>query len=424
MTKPTRVLFIASIADGGHEGIADSLMKESRELEKVMSGSNGGLQPALPMGVFSAIGKYSDVQAKLKQCAETADQGPLVLHFSSHGNDDDQSVRFEGNTDIKQFAQDIADAKPAVVVLSACLTLPLGLAIWQASPADAKPTVVSWAKPVGTVVAEIFTRNFYTMVGEAAATGKVAVKGEGNDLDAANPLALRQILHLVAENEKLKKDITVVNEPEAEATRDAPKSSRSDGPPAALDLNVGSSAESSPSSIPFCETLPRKDDVDGLAGTAADPSKYVPVDFLRLPQTASNIVQAVDAMRICDELCSLIQSQSETVKNSAFLRACLIEHVFVHVVPIPLPQPWDSHKEGGGTLDQECIWAQPMTYSQQLDTVILLQRLMENFASAAFSLHPTKVRKVIALSTGIVGSSPLAPRRPFCLHVLASWAEL
>jgi hypothetical protein len=414
VTKPTRVLFIASIADGGHEGIADSLMKESRNVEKVIADSNGGLQPALPMGLFSAIGKYTDVQAKLKECAETSDQGPLILHFSSHGNDDDQSVRFEGNTDIKQFAQDIADAKPAVVVLSACLTLPLGLAIWEASPDDAKPTVVSWAKPVGTVVAEVFSKEFYKMVGEAAATGKVAVKG-GNDIDAANPLALRQILHQVGENDKLKKEITVVNEPEAEKTRDAPMSSRSDGPPAALDLNSPDpSPDSSPTSIPFAETLPRRDDVDGLAGTAADSSKYVPVDFLRLPQTASSITQAVDAMRICDELCSLIESQSETVKNSAFLRACLIEHVFVHVVPIPLPQPWDSHKEGGGTLDEACIWAEPMTYSQQLDTIILLQRLMENFAAAAFSLHPTKsfdaVRIVVAAAMAAVADCVMRRR--------------
>lgn len=137
------MLFIASIADGGHEGIADSLMKESHELERVMSASDGGLKPALPTGLFSAIDKYSEVQLKLKQCAETHDQGPLMLHFSSHGNDDDQSIRFEGNSDIKAFAKDIADAKPAVVVLSACLTLPLGLAIWEASSADAKPTIVS-----------------------------------------------------------------------------------------------------------------------------------------------------------------------------------------------------------------------------------------------------------------------------------------
>ena len=38
LEKPTRLLFIASIADGGHEGIADSLMKESHGVEKVMNG--------------------------------------------------------------------------------------------------------------------------------------------------------------------------------------------------------------------------------------------------------------------------------------------------------------------------------------------------------------------------------------------------
>jgi hypothetical protein len=250
------------------------------------------------------------------------------------------------------------------------------------------------------------------MVGEAAATGKVAVKG--HDIDAANPLALRQILHCVGENEKLKKEITVVNEPEAEATRDAPKSSRSDGPPGPLNLNATDPSPGIKPSIEFCETLARKDDVDGLAGTATDPSKYIPIDFLRVPQVVSNISQAVDAMRVCDELCSLMQSQSETVKNSSFLRACLIEHVFVHVLPIPLPQPWNGHREDGANLNKDCIWAQSMTYSQQLDTMILLQRLMEHFASACFSLHNTKsfdaVRIVVAAAIAAVADSVMRRR--------------
>ena len=91
-----------------------------------------------------------------------------MIQFSSHGNDDDASIRFDGNNDIEVFARDIASAKPAMVVLSACLTLPLAKAIWEASPADAKPTIVGWGKPVGTVVAEVFSTNFYQMVGKAA----------------------------------------------------------------------------------------------------------------------------------------------------------------------------------------------------------------------------------------------------------------
>ena len=259
----------------------------------------------------------------------------------------------------------------------------------------------------------LHAKQFYKMVGEAAATGKVAVQG-GHDIDAADPLALRQILHRVGENEKLKKEITVVNEPEAEMTRDAPKSSRSDGPPGPLNLNATDPSPHIKRSIEFFETLPRKDDVDGLAGTATDPSKYVPIDFLRVPQVVCSISQAVDAMRICDELCSLMQSQSETVKNSSFLRACLIEHIFVHVVPIPLPQPWNAHRADGGTLNKDCIWAQSMTYSQQLDTIILLQRLMEHFASACFSLHNTKsfdaVRIVVAAAIAAVADSVMRRR--------------
>lgn len=52
----------------------------------------------------------------------------------------------------------------------------------------------------------------------------------------------------------------------------------------------------------------------------------------------------------------------------------------MHIVPVP--RPTDSQ--------QKCIWAQPLSYSQQLDMVILLQRVTEHFASSALSLHPTK----------------------------------
>ena len=403
LEKPTRLLFIASIADGGHEGIADSLMKESHGVEKVMNGSEGALKPALPSGLFSAIGKYSEVQTKLKQCADSQSEGPLVLHFSSHGNDDDQSVRFEGNNDIEAFAKDIAAAKPAVVILSACLTLPLAVAIWEASDPSTRPTIVSWAKPVGTVVAEVFSKTFYAMIAEAAGSGKVVLK-DADDIDASNPLAVRQMLHRVAAHKKLEKQVTVVDEPEAAATRETPTSNRSDGPPPALELNIEEKPQSTPSILPFFDTFPRNDDVDGLAGTAGDISAYVPVDFLRLPEVVSNAPQALECIRLCDELCSLIHSQKSVVKNSAFLRACLIEHVFVHIVPVP--QPGDSK--------QDCIWAHPLSYSQQLDIVILLQRIMEHFASAACSLHPTKsfdaVRIVVVACITALADSVLRRR--------------
>lgn len=416
VSKPMRVLFIASIADGGHEGIAASLMKEAHELEKVVDRSGGGLKAALPANLYSNIDKYSEVQTKLKQCADSRAEGPLILHFSSHGNDDDQTIRFEGNTDIGAFARDIAAAKPAVVILSACLTLPLALAIWEVSDADAKPTIVSWAKPVGTVVAEVFSKAFYGFVGEAATSGKVLVKG-GEEIAASDPLGVRKILHQVAVHKKLVKEILVVDEPEAAATRETPQSTRSDGPPPPLKLNAAEKSKCTPSLLPFMETLHRKESVDGLAGTASDTSKYVPVNFLRLPQSVSSVAQALDCLRVCDELCMLIHSQSAMVKNSAHLRTCLIEHVFVHIVPVPQP--------AGSAGD--CIWSQSLTYSQQLDFMILLQRIVENFASAVLSLHPTKsldaVRIVVVACITAVADSVMRRRAsdipsPISTHLL------
>jgi hypothetical protein len=39
---------------------------------------------------------------------------------------------------------------------------------------------------------------------------------------------------------------------------------------------------------------------------------------------------------------------------------------------------------------KDCVWAQPMRYGVQLDTLLLLQRLSEHWASSAFSLQATR----------------------------------
>jgi hypothetical protein len=47
---------------------------------------------------------------------------------------------------------------------------------------------------------------------------------------------------------------------------------------------------------------------------------------------------AIHALRLCDRLCTLIDNQDHCVKNRHSLIASLIEHVLVHIVPIPKPR--------------------------------------------------------------------------------------
>lgn len=110
--------------------------------------------------------------------------------------------------------------------------------------------------------------------------------------------------------------------------------------------------------------------------------KYVPVDMLQLPARADTFEEALAAIRYCDKMCTLISVQAHTIKNINFLKCALIEHTFTQVVPVP--------KGKSSPEFSRCIWAAPMRYALQLDILILLQRLIEHFASSALSLQATR----------------------------------
>ena len=66
--------------------------------------------------------------------------------------------------------------------------------------------------------------------------------------------------------------------------------------------------------------------------------KFVPADMLQIPARVNTRDEAVSALRLCDRLCTLLDNQDHCVKNTKFLITSLIEHVLVHVVPIPKPR--------------------------------------------------------------------------------------
>ena len=151
---------------------------------------------------------------------------------------------------------------------------------------------------------------------------------------------------------------------------------------------------------PLYERLLRPHPVD--TGLAHELPSYTPIDLLQLPLTVTTLEQAIDAIRHTDRLATLISVQSHSVKNTRHLVASLIQFTFTQLLPMPkalsLFVGLATIKEEQVTVVEEeedaatikCIWREPMAYSDQLDLLLLLQRIMEHFASAAFSLDHTQ----------------------------------
>ena len=142
--------------------------------------------------------------------------------------------------------------------------------------------------------------------------------------------------------------------------------------------------------LPFFERLLRLEDVNGLAGSPLFIPRYVPIDFLLVPKRVTKFEEALAAIRYCDKLCTLISVQPHCVKNAAFLKVALIESVFVHIVPVPKPINPRQDFSFDDVANPDCVWSISLRYALQLDILILLQRIIEHFASSAFSIQATR----------------------------------
>lgn len=91
-------------------------------------------------------------------------------------------------------------------------------------------------------------------------------------------------------------------------------------------------------------------------------------------------------------------------QNSEYLILALIQHTFTVLVPLPEPP--------GTPAAERCLWhAASVRYETQLDVLILLQRLIEHFAAAAFTVDHTRpidaVRMVVPLCIAAVADALL-----------------
>jgi len=136
--------------------------------------------------------------------------------------------------------------------------------------------------------------------------------------------------------------------------------------------------------LDFFGRFRREFDIEVLAGTSSPPPILRPIELTLVPDQLSNFLDMTTAMRNCLNLCVLMSNQRNLIRNSYTLRLCLIEHLFVRVIPIPLPV---NHPER----NTKCFWhAQSMRYETQADCLRTLNMLCRHFITASLSVKMTR----------------------------------
>ena len=98
-------------------------------------------------------------------------------------------------------------------------------------------------------------------------------------------------------------------------------------------------------------------------------------------------------MRNTVNLCILLANQRTTIRNSYLLRMCLVEHLFIRVIPLPLPV---THPDKA----TKCFWqAQEIRADTQADILHHLSLVSKHFAVASLSLKTTRSGDAIRLLT-------------------------
>ena len=129
----------------------------------------------------------------------------------------------------------------------------------------------------------------------------------------------------------------------------------------------------------------RKDfDVDSLAGDAPIPRIIRPVELTLVPDKVETYNDVTVAMHHAVDLCTLLSNQRDLIRNSYTIRACLIQHLFVRVIPLPLPITHPNWQT-------KCFWrSQSMRYETQADLLRMLNLLCRHYATATLSIKLTR----------------------------------
>lgn len=130
--------------------------------------------------------------------------------------------------------------------------------------------------------------------------------------------------------------------------------------------------------FPLFDTF-QQENVEGLAGPAELAPIFRPIEFTLVPDSISDFIQLTEAMHNADNICTLLAYQSQQIKYTHTLTVSLIQYMFTHIIPIPLPHNHPNIKQ--------CMYRQPIRYETQLNLLRLLHHLCLHFSACSMSLR-------------------------------------
>ena len=127
-------------------------------------------------------------------------------------------------------------------------------------------------------------------------------------------------------------------------------------------------------------------DVEPLAGSAARPPIYRPVEMSKVGDSVVSFHDVAIALRQCCLVCTKLSYQGGLIKNTFCLRVGLITNLFTRVIPLPLAM---DHPQRAA----QCFWAgegREMRYETQVDLLRLLSATARHFCACAMSLQVSR----------------------------------
>ena len=125
-------------------------------------------------------------------------------------------------------------------------------------------------------------------------------------------------------------------------------------------------------------------DIEALAGEAPVPPIMRPIELTLVPERVSNFNDVSQAFHHTVNLCVLLSNQKRITRNSYTIRLNLISHLFMRVIPIPLPI---NHADR----NKLCFWhAQPIRSEMQSMILRQLNLIARHFAAASLSVKATR----------------------------------
>ena len=145
--------------------------------------------------------------------------------------------------------------------------------------------------------------------------------------------------------------------------------------------------------LPLFNRLTIEGNVDALAGAARMPPIIRPVELTSVPDAVADLSEVPKALRNALHCCTILANQADLMPNSYALRVSLLSHLFLHVLPAPLPI---THPER----DSKCFWASAQTtYEVQAEILRSLNLLLRHFSAASLSISVTQTFDAARLLT-------------------------